>query len=345
MQPQLPPTAPPNGAHPIPAHRRKAPSRPSIVRRRWSAGCRVTPRRSSAGAGAAGPRSARSSRWSATQPYFGSFRVRSAGGGSYEVEIRSLDQPLNSCGCADHRVNGLGTCKHIEGVLARLRQRGVRAFRRRSGRHRRASNCSCRAAAIRCRGCSGPRIRRRLRCRAAALAPFLAADGSLADAAPDRIDALLHVARRMPVRLCGGSFACRATSNRGLPMRGGAQHASRRARRSWPRSRPARQTIDMLRHPLLPYQREGMLHLAFGERALLADEMGLGKTDPGDRRLRTAAPRCNGIARVLVVCPASLKARVGGADRALHRAPPRCWSSARAGAARSTTRARRSSPS
>ena len=61
-------------------------------------------------------------------PYFGSFRVPSTGGGSYEVEIRSLDQPLNSCGCADHRVNGLGTCKHIEGVLARLRRRGVRAF-------------------------------------------------------------------------------------------------------------------------------------------------------------------------------------------------------------------------
>ena len=32
------------------------------------------------------------------------------------------------------------------------------------------------------------------------------------------------------------------------------------------------------RAPLFPYQREGMLHLAFNERALLADEMGLGKT-------------------------------------------------------------------
>jgi len=61
-------------------------------------------------------------------PYFGSFRVPSTGGGNYEVEIRSLDQPLNSCGCADHRVNGLGTCKHIERVLARLRPRDVRAF-------------------------------------------------------------------------------------------------------------------------------------------------------------------------------------------------------------------------
>ena len=39
-----------------------------------------------------------------------------------------------------------------------------------------------------------------------------------------------------------------------------------------------RDTFDLLTIPLLPYQREGMLHLAFGERALLADDMGLGKT-------------------------------------------------------------------
>ena len=37
---------------------------------------------------------------------------------------------------------------------------------------------------------------------------------------------------------------------------------------------PAQETLA----PLYPYQREGMLHLAFKERALLADEMGLGKT-------------------------------------------------------------------
>ena len=58
--------------------------------------------------------------------------------------------------------------------------------------------------------------------------------------------------------------------------------------------------------PLFPYQREGMLHLAFTERALLADEMGLGKTIQAVaacallRRLGLAS-------RVLVVTPASLK--------------------------------------
>ena len=61
-------------------------------------------------------------------PFFGTFRVQSGSGGFYEVEIRDLDGFNNSCGCIDHRANGLGTCKHIEGVLAALRQRNAGAF-------------------------------------------------------------------------------------------------------------------------------------------------------------------------------------------------------------------------
>jgi SNF2 family DNA or RNA helicase len=59
--------------------------------------------------------------------------------------------------------------------------------------------------------------------------------------------------------------------------------------------------------PLFPYQREGMLHLAFNERALLADEMGLGKTI---QAIAASAllHRMGKAARVLVVTPASLKA-------------------------------------
>ncbi len=50
-----------------------------------------------------------------------------------------------------------------------------------------------------------------------------------------------------------------------------------------------------------------MLHLAFGERALLADDMGLGKTVQAIAACELLARRKE-IARVLVVCPASLKA-------------------------------------
>jgi SNF2 family DNA or RNA helicase len=60
------------------------------------------------------------------------------------------------------------------------------------------------------------------------------------------------------------------------------------------------------RVPLFPYQREGMLHLAFNERALLADEMGLGKTIQAIAAC-ALLHRLGKAARVLVVTPASLK--------------------------------------
>ncbi|HEX4179575.1 MAG TPA: DEAD/DEAH box helicase [Caulobacteraceae bacterium] len=50
-----------------------------------------------------------------------------------------------------------------------------------------------------------------------------------------------------------------------------------------------------------------MIHLAFGGRALLADEMGLGKTVQAIAACELLARR-EGVERVLIVCPASLKA-------------------------------------
>jgi SNF2 family DNA or RNA helicase len=58
--------------------------------------------------------------------------------------------------------------------------------------------------------------------------------------------------------------------------------------------------------PLFPYQREGMLHLAFNERALLADEMGLGKSIQAIAAC-ALLHRLNRARRVLIVTPASLK--------------------------------------
>ena len=58
--------------------------------------------------------------------------------------------------------------------------------------------------------------------------------------------------------------------------------------------------------PLFPYQRDGMLHLAFTERALLADEMGLGKTIQAIAAC-ALLHRLGQARRVLVVTPASLK--------------------------------------
>ncbi|MCF6358529.1 MAG: SWIM zinc finger domain-containing protein, partial [Draconibacterium sp.] len=40
----------------------------------------------------------------------------------YKVAIRSYEFGLNFCSCPDFRINGLGTCKHIEYVLHKLKE-------------------------------------------------------------------------------------------------------------------------------------------------------------------------------------------------------------------------------
>lgn len=238
------------------------------------------------------------------QPVFGTFRVRSESGSAYDVEIRSLDQHANSCGCIDHRVNGLGTCKHIEGVLAALHRQDVKVCAEATAQgnprveiflDRRAAQ----PAMIWPASSSPKKVARDW------LGPFLKADGSLAqdvarigrlvdawESAPAVVRRQLRISRHM------GAWVEREKR----------QRSREKARERFVAdAEVGKATFDLVRHPLLPYQREGMLHLAFGERALLADEMGLGKTVQAIAACELLARR-KSVARVLVVCPASLKA-------------------------------------
>ncbi len=56
-------------------------------------------------------------------PIFSNFRVQSASGMTYSVEVRDLRQRHFACDCVDFRINGLGTCKHVEAVLLHLEAR------------------------------------------------------------------------------------------------------------------------------------------------------------------------------------------------------------------------------
>src|SRR6266446_5471144 len=61
-------------------------------------------------------------------PIFSNFRIESGSGLNYSVEIRDLRQPQFACDCVDFRINGLGTCKHVEAVLLHLQARFRRLF-------------------------------------------------------------------------------------------------------------------------------------------------------------------------------------------------------------------------
>jgi len=240
-------------------------------------------------------------------PYFGTFRAQSASGGSYEVEIRSLNASANSCGCIDYRVNGLGTCKHIEGTIEAMARGRAKSFRaaKETGSPRVEVFLDRRASCVPAIMWPVEGVGRNFKPVRDWLAPYLAADGTLTHS-PEQVESLIAAwdTAPAPVR------AALRVSRYFTPWLDRARRERQRveARAVFEADVEAgRETLDIVKHPLLPYQREGVLHLAFGERTLLADDMGLGKTIQGIAACVLLA-RLKQIERVLVVCPASLKA-------------------------------------
>ena len=224
---------------------------------------------------------------------FGDYRVASSSGGRYVVELRSLRERINSCECHDYRTNRLGTCKHIEGVLRRLGGAANRGASERievfldEGNGRAVRLVLPEGNAGKAAGLAGE-VERFFR--------------GLRRGSPKALAGLRRMARERPdalrvSRLLEGWVESRQASER-----------RRRERARFAADLAAeRRSLDFLKRPLLPYQVEGVLHLAFGERALLADDMGLGKTV---QAIAASAllRELRGIERVLVVSPASLKA-------------------------------------
>ena len=55
---------------------------------------------------------------------FGDYKVHSGKtSNTYKVALRSADNSLNFCSCPDFKTNQLGTCKHIEAVLSKIKSR------------------------------------------------------------------------------------------------------------------------------------------------------------------------------------------------------------------------------
>ena len=233
----------------------------------------------------------------ARHPIFSNFRVRSGSGLTYSVEIRDVRERQFACDCVDFRINGLGTCKHVEAVLLHL-----------EGRFKRLFQTAAREGTSRLEIMPDP-ARDSVRLVAGkvpmplALRAWFEADGALLKRWPaeDALEALKELAADKLPEL-------RLSQELGPWLEARRQAAERRRLRreyelkvqsgEW----PAQET----KVPLFPYQREGMLHLAFSERALLADEMGLGKTIQAIAAC-ALLHRLGQANRVLVVTPASLK--------------------------------------
>jgi superfamily II DNA or RNA helicase len=227
----------------------------------------------------------------------GRFAVQSPSERSYEVVIRSLAEPHNGCTCPDFGQNLLGTCKHIEAVLAHLRQHASR----RTARAARAGNPAPYLHLAFPPGAATPEVRLR-RCPGAGrpvLARFFDGAGALVRPLVEVWADLQTAAGEAEIEIPAEVVAVaeRALAARARAARVAATEAE--VRRAGP-EQPG------LRQRLYPYQVDGVAFLAARERALLADDMGLGKTAQAIAALARLV-RTGEVRRALVVCPTSLK--------------------------------------
>ncbi len=229
-------------------------------------------------------------------PIFSNFRVQSASGMTYSVEVRDLRQRHFACDCVDFRINGLGTCKHVEAVLLHLEARFRQLFTRvrQSGSTRIEVGVDSATDSL--------RVLNEQETLPRAVRRWFDSEGRLANGSPESALAALQQLREseLPQIRISQDVTPWVENRRRVAERKQLRHEYELKVQSgeW----PAHET----KMPLFPYQREGMLHLAFAERALLADEMGLGKTIQAIAAC-ALLKRLGKAQRALVVTPASLK--------------------------------------
>ncbi len=237
-----------------------------------------------------------------TEPFFSEFRVSNPQlKSAYRVAIRGKQPGDNYCACPDYRSNELGTCKHIEFVLAALeKKRGAKAAFTR-GYHPPFSelylrNDSMRTVHFRAGTDCPPAVR-----KAAVLLFDEARDWQLRDLRLDGLERFIALAAKN-----GHELRVYDDALDFLAGRRDAEHRSLALDGLFPRGVSDPSLKKLLKVPLYPYQTEGALFAVRAGRVLIGDEMGLGKTIQAIAAAEILA-RHFGISKVLVICPTSLK--------------------------------------
>jgi hypothetical protein len=231
-------------------------------------------------------------------PVFSNFRVASGSGLTYSVEIRDVRQRHFACDCVDFRANGLGTCKHVEAVLLHLAARFRRLFNaaQQNGSNRIEVVVDSNADTLRVlngRGELPDAVKKCFDAKGSLASPDRSGEAALAALRQLREAGFPQI--RISQEVAGWLENRRRAAERKQLRR---EYELKVQSGEWP--------LHETKVPLFPYQREGMLHLAFTERALLADEMGLGKTIQAIAAC-ALLNRLGKARHALVVTPASLK--------------------------------------
>ena len=222
--------------------------------------------------------------------------TNAASGKSYRVALRGWQPGQSYCSCPDFRKNTLGTCKHILHALEKVRKRFSDSQRDRPYRRRDISVHLSYGEELELRILLPPhlddltsRIVRPIRDRPITDLPDLLKRIRQLEAHDVAVTVYPDAEEYVQTRLLLQRIAAKVVEIRRNP-----------------KSHPLRTTL--LKVEILPYQLDGIAFAASAGRAILADDMGLGKTLQGIGVAELLAREAN-IRKVLVICPASVKAQ------------------------------------
>jgi SNF2 family DNA or RNA helicase len=244
---------------------------------------------------------------------FSDFRVTNpASGGSYTVAVRGFDVGDNTCTCPDFKANTLGTCKHIEAVLASLEDEVPPHVRQRKAAVTRPEIYLHYGEQL----TLGLHLPPRHSDALDELAKRFFDEKGLWKTGDD-YQALIAAVETVPEDVTIFSdaldFIDRADDRRDLLARekellAESEKASRgRQPPETPGADAPGSPLDnLLKSPLYDYQLRGAVFAACRGRSIIGDDMGLGKTVMTLAAVELLA-RLRGIGKVLVVAPASVK--------------------------------------
>ncbi|MGH9444459.1 MAG: SNF2-related protein, partial [Terriglobia bacterium] len=230
---------------------------------------------------------------------YGDYEVESASKTKYRVALRGPGLFDNFCSCPDFARNTLGTCKHIESMLQRLRKHYGERLDRRQYQRTRASLSLL----------YGETLGVRLRLPAAPTPELVRVAGEYFDAGgmlnPEcfrQFESVLEKIRRADDLAVVYSDVLEFI-DRENELAAGLEKERAMLKDAGAGQRPLER---LLKAPLLPYQVRGALFAACRGRVVLADDMGLGKTIQAIAAAELLRS-WRGISRVLVIAPASVK--------------------------------------
>jgi superfamily II DNA or RNA helicase len=232
----------------------------------------------------------------ASRPWTDYSVTNKATGKSYRVAMRGLECGQSYCTCPDFRSNTLGTCKHVLRVARAVRKRFSPAQLRRPFRPNEP------AVYLRYDGDISLHLELPEKMDELVAQVLRPLTGRPIDNVPDlvrRLTRLQKLGHDVRVYPDAEEFIQERLFQEKMS---GTTAEIRRA--------PARHPLrtSLLKIPLLPYQLDGIAFAAGAGRAILADDMGLGKTIQGVGTAELLAREAE-IKKVLVICPASLKAQ------------------------------------